>query len=521
MTPDTTTQAQALRDYRDRLRDLPTPQPTRRAGPAKRAPFNPYRTLAVTFLALIAIGTLLLCSPWAQSDHCWAWLSPGRPFTWAKVAEALIDNLFMATSASCVTGLTVVSVPETYTFFGQLVLLGCIQLGGISLVALGTLIVSILLGRVPFGGERQIAISFGSSGRPASLLSQTFRYVLTFEIAGAILLFFRYYLAHGYELGKAVWFSVFHAVSAFCNAGISLHPNNLLDMRGDAAYMIIIALLVAAGGIGFLVLSNVFRYRFWRRDLRRRGHIILQARIVLWMSLILSIGGGILFSALEWNGSLVHDPSAPGLWASLMDGAWRDALIALGTDFEEACAGVAQTVFFRTAGFNAIPMGEVSHPANVFSVLLMLIGGAPGSMAGGIKTTTLVVVLLTIRAYIRGNPDVQLHRRTIPDSICREAMVILFFYLTTLFLLYFILLFTEHTLIAKHGEFALFYEVSSALGTVGVTLDATGDLSQIGRLLISLAMFLGRIGPVSLALMMASRAQAPHVRYPEETVSVG
>ena len=92
MTPDTTSQAQALRDYRDRLRDLPTPQPTRRAGPAKRAPFNPYRTLAVTFLALIAIGTLLLCSPWAQSDHCWAWLSPGRPFTWAKVAEALIDN---------------------------------------------------------------------------------------------------------------------------------------------------------------------------------------------------------------------------------------------------------------------------------------------------------------------------------------------------------------------------------------------------------------------------------------------
>ena len=128
MTPDTTSQAQALRDYRDRLRDLPTPQPARRAGPAKRAPFNPYRTLAVTFLALIAIGTLLLCSPWAQSDHCWAWLSPGRPFAWAKVAEALIDNLFMATSASCVTGLTVVSVPETYTFFGQIVLLGCIQL---------------------------------------------------------------------------------------------------------------------------------------------------------------------------------------------------------------------------------------------------------------------------------------------------------------------------------------------------------------------------------------------------------
>ena len=521
MTDAAPTQSQALRDYRDRLRDLPTPLPARRRDPAKQEPFNPYRTLAVTFLALIALGTLLLCSPWAQSDGCWAWLAPGRPFTWAKLGEALIDNLFMATSASCVTGLAVVTVPETYTFFGQAVLLGCVQLGGISLVALGTLIVSILLGRVPFGGERQIAISFGSSGRPASLLSQTFRYVLTFEAVGAALLFVRYHFVHGYELGRAVWFSVFHAVSAFCNAGLSLHPNNLLDIRGDAPLLIILALLVAAGGIGFLVLSNVFRYRFWRRDLRRRGHIILQARVVLWMSLILSVGGGLLFTALEWRGSLVHDPSAPGLIASLADGAWRDALVAFNTDFEEACAGFAQAIFFRTAGFNAIPMGEVSHPANVLSVLLMLVGGAPGSMAGGIKTTTLVVVLLTIRAYIRGNPDVQLHRRTIPDAICREAMVILFFYLATLFLLYFLLLFTEDALIAKHGEFALFYEVSSALGTVGTTLDATGDLSQAGRLLISLTMFLGRIGPVSLALMMASRAQAHHVRYPEESISVG
>lgn len=511
-----------LRDFRERLRDAAPPPAPRWAGPPRRRPFNPHRTLAITFLALISLGTFLLCTPWAQSDHCWAWLAPGRAFSWAKVGEALLDNLFMATSASCVTGLSVVDVPSTYTFFGQAVLLGCVQLGGISLVTLGTMIVSILLGRVPFGGERQLVLSLGSTGRRAdSLLGQTFRYVFGFELAGALLLFARYYWHHGYALAEAAWFAVFHAVSAFCNAGLSLHSQNLIEMRGDAPYLIVVALLVAAGGIGFLVLSNVFEYRFWRRDLRRRGHIILQARLVLWMSLILTFGGGALFAALEWNGSLTIDPAAPGLLPSLLGGDWPATLHALSADFEEACAGVAQAVFFRTAGFNAIPMGEVSHPANVLSVLLMLVGGAPGSMAGGIKTTTLVVVLLTIRAYIRGEAQVQVHHRTIPDSICREAMVILFFYLATVFAFYFVLLFTEARLIARHGEFALFYEVSSAVGTVGVTLDSTPLLSPLGRLLVSLAMFLGRIGPISLALMMASRAQAPHVRYPEETISVG
>ena len=512
----------SLRDYRERLRDAAPPPAPRRAGPPRRRPFNPHRTLAVTFLALIALGTLLLCTPWAQGDHCWAWLAPGRAFSWAKVGEALLDNLFMATSASCVTGLTVVDVPSTYTFFGQAVLLGCVQLGGISLVTLGTMIVSILLGRVPFGGERQLVVSLGSAGRRAdSLLGQTFRYVFGFELVGALLLFARYYWHHGYALAEAAWFAVFHAVSAFCNAGISLHSQNLVAMRGDAPYLIVVSLLVAAGGIGFLVLSNVFEYRFWRRDLRHRGHIVLQARLVLWTSFILTFGGGLLFAALEWNGSLAIDPSSPRLFPSLLGADWPAVRHALAADFEELCASIAQVVFFRTAGFNALPMGEVSHPANVLSVLLMLVGGAPGSMAGGIKTTTLVVVLLTIRAYIRGVAQVQVHHRTIPDSICREAMVILFFYLATVFAFYFVLLFTESRLIARNGEFALFYEVSSAIGTVGVTLDSTPLLSPLGRLLISLAMFLGRIGPISLALMMASRAQAPHVRYPEETISVG
>lgn len=517
-------ETESLQAYRERLRDAGA-APAAPGGlrmPKKPRPFNPYRMLAGTFAALILVGTFLLSTPWAQADGLWAWVRPGAPFAWGDCWKALLDNLFMATSASCVTGLAVVDVPSTYSFFGQAVLLGCIQLGGISLVTLGTMIVAILLGRVPFGGERQLVLSFGRdpSGHAGSLLSQTFRYVFGFELAGAFLLFLRYHWHHGYELGQSLWFALFHAVSAFCNAGISLHSENLLAMRGDVPYMVVIALLVVAGGLGFLVLSNVFQYRFWRRDLRVRGRISLHARLVLWMSLILCVGGGLLFTVLEWNGSLRLD-DGPGLWATLTAGDWARLPSALHADIDEAIAGFAQAVFFRTAGFNAIPMDQVSSPANVLSVLLMLVGGAPGSMAGGIKTTTLLVVLLTIRAYIRGNPWVQIHRRTIPDPICREAMVILFYYLAIVFLFYFVLLFTERPLIADRGEFALFYEVSSAVGTVGVTLNATPLLTPIGRFLIALAMFIGRIGPISLALMMASRDVKRHIRYPEETITVG
>ena len=294
-------ETESLQAYRERLRDAGA-APATPGGlrmPKKPRPFNPYRMLAGTFAALILVGTFLLSTPWAQADGLWAWVRPGAPFAWGDCWKALLDNLFMATSASCVTGLAVVDVPSTYSFFGQAVLLGCIQLGGISLVTLGTMIVAILLGRVPFGGEKQLVLSFGRdpSGHAGSLLSQTFRYVFGFELAGAFLLFLRYHWHHGYELGQSLWFALFHAVSAFCNAGISLHSENLLAMRGDVPYMVVIALLVVAGGIGFLVLSNVFQYRFWRRILPRKR---LSCLILGCFYLLFFAAVALLFWVPEW-----------------------------------------------------------------------------------------------------------------------------------------------------------------------------------------------------------------------------
>ena len=166
-------------------------------------------------------------------------------------------------------------------------------------------------------------------------------------------------------------------------------------------------------------------------------------------------------------------------------------------------------------------MDLITPPSNLLSVFLMLVGGSPGSMAGGLKTTTIVVLILTIRAYLKGSPVVQLHKRTISDTICREAMVIIFYYLLMVFMFYFLLLLTEHSVLAKQSDFVLFYEVASAFGTVGVSLNTTPHLSAIGKLLIALAMFIGRIGPISIAFMMARREMVHHIRYPEESITVG
>ena len=512
---------EALDEYRQRLQDMePAQPPSAHAHRRKARAFNPRRVLVLTFLLLILAGACLLNTPWAQASGCWSWEVPGEPFAWGRCARALLDNLFMATSASCVTGLAVVDIATTYSTFGQVVLGACIQLGGLSLMTLGTVIIALLLGRVTIEGEEQVRMNYGaSSGRARLLLGQTVRYVFTFEAVGVLLLFVSY-SRHGYPALKSLGYATFHAISAFCNAGLSLHPESLQCFRGDLLYTLTIATLVTLGGIGFLVLANVFHYHFWRRNLLVRGRISLHSRIVLWATLILCAGGGLLFTILEWDASLASSAVAP-VWDTLVHGNWSELLPALQGAGEKIATGFSQAAIFRTAGFNLVPMAELTPPTNMLSTLLMLIGGSPGSMAGGIKTTTLVVLLLTIRAYIRGNPAVQVHRRTLSNAICREAMVIVFFYLATVFVFYFVLLLTESALVAKQGDFALFYEVTSAVGTVGASLDVTPHLSLPGRAILALAMFLGRIGPISIVLAMSGRKPSGWIRYPEESVTVG
>lgn len=490
--------------------------------PAKKTSFNPRRVLGMTFLVLILSGCALLCTPLARVGGQWPGIVDGV-FQWSACWRTILDNLFMATSASCVTGLAVVDVASYYTDFGHVVLLMCIQFGGIGLMTLGTLIVSLLLGRLSSSSESQIVMNYGASAtvRPNEILRQTIRYVAFFEILGTILITSRYFFAHNYPFLKSLWYGFFHSVSAFCNAGLSLHSENMLAIGNDVYYMLTITFLVIVGGIGFLVISNLSHYRFWRRDLRVRGRITLHARLVLWTTLVLLILGTLIFALMEWNASLAADGSSQSLCTLLWHGEFVEAYEAFKINGLKVLKSFAQTASFRTAGFNFVEMDQISAPANVFSIMLMMVGGSPGSMAGGVKTTTVVVLILTIRAYVRGDQAVHIHQRTIPDTICREAMVLFVFYILIVFTFYFVLNLTERLLIGEVGNLGLFYEVTSAFGTVGTSLNASTLLSPIGRFIISFAMFLGRIGPLSIALMMAGRETVHRVRYPEESVSVG
>ncbi len=507
---------------RDRLRGLEDDVAAVRPPPPARRRFDPRRMLALTFGALILVGTALLCTPWAQSSGRWAWECAGEPFDWGFAWRAVVDQFFMATSASCVTGLSLFDLSAHYTAFGQTVLLLCIQLGGLGIMTLGTFLMTLLLGRLSADGESQVMLSYGagSSAKARQLLRKTMRYVFVFELAGTLLLFVRYRWHHGYAVGKSAWYAAFHSVSAFSNAGFSQHPNNLADLRGDWPYMLVIALLVTLGGIGFLVLANLSQYRFWRRDLRSRGRISLHSRLVLWATLGLVTIGGLQFTVVEWNGALGANPG-PSAWDLALGGHWPEALRTLGFYWAKVCEGFSQTAMYRTAGFNFVDMGETSQPTNFVGILLMLVGGSPGSMAGGLMTTTVIVLFLTMRAMIQGNPEVQVHRRTIPAAVCREAMVLVFFYVMMLFAFYFVLLLTERAFLAQRGELALFYEVTSAFGTVGSSLNATPLLTPWGRLIVCLAMYLGRLGPISVAMVVAGRETSRRIRYPEENITVG
>jgi trk system potassium uptake protein TrkH len=483
---------------------------------------NPRRLLGMTFLLLIFIGCGLLCTPWARVAGTWPGVMADGSFHFGTCWSIILENFFMSTSASCVTGLTVVDVPNYYTFFGQFVLMWCVQLGGIGLMTLGTLIVSLLLGRLSSSGESQIVMNYGASAttRPHEILWQTIRYVAFFEVIGMIVFTYRYFVGHGYPFLKSLWYGAFHAVTAFCNAGMSLHSDNLIGLSNDVVFCLMITALVISGGIGFLVISNLSHYRFWKRDLRLRGYISLHSRLVLWATFIMLLVGTTLFVLFEWNASLASE-DLPSVFESLTQGDFAAAYEAFKMNLLKILKSFYQTASLRTAGFNYVDMTEVSAPANTLSALLMMIGGSPGSMAGGIKTTTIVVLFLVIRAYVKGDSSVQIYQRTIPDTICREAMVLFVFYLLMLFAFFFCLCVTEKAVLEKVGSLGLFYEVSSAFGTVGVSLDATTSLTSFGRLMIALAMFLGRIGPLSIVLMMAGKRPIQRIRYPEESVSVG
>jgi len=431
----------------------------------------------LSFLLLIVGGALLLMTPKATVGGI-----------------APVDAVFTATSAICVTGLTVVDTGAHFTRFGQAVILGLIQIGGLGLITL-TAFFAVAV-RSSLGLRESLAlrgmIAYQGVGRMARTLRSVIGITALVEAAGALLLF----AATRGDFATtraAVWTSVFHSISAFCNAGFSLHSANLEQYASDAAVVFTVTTLIIVGGLGFPVIMNALGYRVLAEHPSRcRARWGLHARIVLVTTAVLLVTGTLAFFLLERNGALAGQPVGRQLLASYFG-----------------------SVTARTAGFNTIRTAFLSLPTLFMLTVLMFIGGSPGGTAGGVKTSTVGVVLSTISALFRGRGRVEIMGRRIPDQVVNEALVVVAAAIVVVSTGTFFLLVSDGAALSD-----TLFEVVSAFGTVGLSTGITPLLTSAGKIALALVMLIGRIGPLTLVLAIGQRQVKQTYDYPEETVLV-
>ena len=445
----------------------------------KRVVFTPARVMMAGFLGLILLGAYLLTQPQ---------MSTGEPLSF-------IDALFTATSASCVTGLSVIDPGSDLTFLGQLVLILLIQVGGLGFMTFGTVLLLALRRRISLSGQIMLSNMWNEDGLQgmARLTARILTTALAIEGVGAVLLMTRMVPLHGI---KGVWYSVFHAISAFCNAGFDL-AGGFETYKNDAAVLLIACALITLGGIGFSVMFDIKENRGkWKR-------LSLHTKIVLVMSVILTVGGTALFCLFEWNNPrTLADPALHPLMKPI--------------------AALFQSVTLRTAGFQTIAQDGLTSPSLVVTLLLMLIGASPASTGGGIKTTTFALFCLLIYNVLRGRDRVTVFRRTIARDTLNQAVVLSTLALLLIFLSHIALsLLLPENAVVNAGN--LLFEVISALATVGLTIGVTAELNTAGKIVFCIVMFTGRVGLMTIAYGLTKRASHGKntLAYPEGRVMIG
>lgn len=431
----------------------------------------PPAVLVFIYLAVIVIGALVLWSPLSNTTDL-----------------SLSDAFFTSTSAVTVTGLAVVDTGTTFTLFGQAVLIILIQLGGLGLMTFAVLVFSAL--GIPVGMPQRIILredlNQSSLNNLTALVRVILKIALLIELIGAALLCVVFVPEYGWVNGA--WQAVFHSVSAFNNAGFGLSPDNLIRWVSDPVINIVIPALFILGGIGFIVLADIWNKRNWQT-------LSLHSKLMLVGTLVLILWAWLTFALLEWN-----NPGTLGQLGSTSSRLW---------------ASWFQAVSPRTAGFNTIDYGNVHESTALMTMTLMLVGGGSTSTAGGIKVTTLIVLILATIAFFRRSKTLHAFGRSMGSEEVFKVMA-----LTTMSIL--LVLFGIFIISISHdGEFIdLAFEVTSAFGTVGLSRGATTELDTIGRTVIMLMMFLGRVGPLTLGFFLATRS-VPRVRYPEGKVYLG
>ena len=436
------------------------------------------QVIIVSFLAAILAGGLLLTLPAASRSG---------------EGTGLLDALFTATSSVCVTGLVVHNTATYWSPFGQAVILLLIQIGGMGVVTVAV-IVTMISGRKIGLMQRstmQEAISAHHVGGIVKLTGFILRTTLLIELLGATALYTVFCRAYG--PGKGLWYALFHAVSAFCNAGFDLMGTNapyvsLMDYAGSPVVCGTVMLLIIVGGIGFLTWEDVGTHRLHLHAYR------MQSKVILAMTALLIALPAAYFYLFEFS-----------------SGAWADCSAG-----ERALLSVFQAVTPRTAGFNTADLTAMSERGQSLMILLMLIGGAPGSTAGGFKTTTAAVLLLSAAAVFRRRETIRCFGRRIEERVVRDAVAILLMYLLLFF-------FGALAISALEGlpVHVCLFETSSAIGTVGLTLGVTPQLGSVSRVILMALMFFGRVGGLTLVFAAVSGTQQSAARLPREKITVG
>lgn len=439
----------------------------------------PTQILVMGFAIVILIGATLLNLPIASQD--------GQ-------SVGFINALFTSTSAVCVTGLVVVDTGTHWTTFGKTVILILIQVGGLGFMTMATMFF-VLLGKKISLKERLVMQEALNQYSLAGIVRFT-KYILvgTFiiEAIGAFFLSFRFIPDYGWT--KGVSYGIFHAISAFCNAGFDLigGGRSLTPYVDDPIVNFTIWTLVIVGGIGFSVMVDI------NNNYNNLKRLSLHTKMVLFITALLLGLGFVGFLILEWNN--------PATLGELNTGGKL-----MGAFF--------QAMTPRTAGFNTIPLADMTNASKMLTMVLMYIGGSPASTAGGIKTATLGVILFTVFSVVRGKEDTELFNRRVSRDIVNRALTVAVIGLTLIMIITMILMITE-----KNLEFEdLLFESISAFGTVGLSLGITSELSNIGRMVIVFMMFAGRVGPLTIAFALARRQKKNKgiIKYPEGKILVG
>lgn len=435
------------------------------------------RIIALSFLIVILAGSVLLSFPFSSKDGEWT------PF---------LDALFTATSATCVTGLVVYDTYTHWTLFGQLIILLMIQIGGIGLMTIISMFAIFAKKKIGLH-ERMILMQSSGNMRISGIVKLVKRIVIgtcIFEGIGTIVLTFGFVSKMGFW--KGLYNGIVHSVSAFCNAGFDLMGkyqifSSFTGYQLDAVVNITLIMLIVIGGIGFLIWNDILNNRWHFKEYS------LHSKIVLITTGVLILLGSIGYYLFESEGNLMGLPIPQKILSSLF-----------------------MSVTTRTAGFNTMNISDLSESGSILTMILMLIGGSPGSTAGGIKTTTLAVVILAAISMSKGRSDVTVLKKRLEENLIKHAAVIMFIYTSGILLATMIICWVEEMSAAT-----VLFETISAAGTVGLSKGITQDLGAFSKIILIVLMYGGRIGGLSLLLVFSEKKTEPPLKRPSEKIIIG